>query len=622
MDTGDVDVTAITASANGATVPRPCRSAGEGEDDESRLLSLLERWHERYLRNEDPTPEELGAEDPVLRELLREEIRCHKRLFDALGLPQAPSLAETADVWTGAGQADARVASPNLAGPVSRIGRYQVLGSLGRGGQGDVFQVLHPELSKVFVLKLARRFAGADRAALDRMLREGRLLAGCDHPNLVRVIDLDFHEGRPFVVMEHVHGLNLERFAAQHQPTLQEVARLVADLCRAVSYVHRRGVLHLDIKPRNVLIDESGRPRLIDFGLAQLRHAWSEDAAGSTGGTTSYMSPEQARGDEERIGPWTDVFGLGGVLFYLLTGRPVYQGTSGLAALQQASQGEQVTPRKVNPRAPRRLERICLKALAPDPERRYRTAEDLERALRRFLWTPAVAAIGLIVLVLVSAAWLASRPRSLLSETQARSLPVASAKGGDLREVPLPRVTAFELDHFRQDPKLKSLGTIGKSPDDARCDDAVRILVRFDSPVYCYLVALNPDGKDQLCHPKQPTEEPARVVEVGFPSRAEDYFRLGEEPGLQAFVVVASRKPLPAYAQWSDRIRWPWKRVTADGVWRFDGRWIHLVSNKDRGVVASISDSPRPFRDICEYLSKLHGIEVSQAIAFPVRPKD
>src|SRR4029077_5316076 len=147
----------------------------------------------------------------------------------------------------------------------------------------------------------------AKPAGRDRLLLEGRLLAQCDHPNLVRVVDLDVHEGRPFVVMEHVPGLPLEKFALEHRPGPRQAARLVAELARAVAYLHARRIVHQDIKPQNALVDDQGRPRLIDFGLARRMSAWSDDPADWVGGTAGYMSPEQARGCAEQIGTRTDV---------------------------------------------------------------------------------------------------------------------------------------------------------------------------------------------------------------------------------------------------------------------------------------------------------------------------
>ncbi len=275
------------------------------------------------------------------------------------------------------------------AEPLRRIGKYLMIEMLDSGGQAQVFRVLHPELGKDFVLKLAKRpiesgiESQAEPPGRDRLTDEGRLLAQYDHPNLVRVVDLDVHEGRPFVVMEYVPGLTLEQFGDQNRPDSRRVARLLVELARVGAYLHDRGIIHQDIKPRNVLVDVQGRPRLIDFGLAHRRHAWSDDAADWSGGTAAYMSPEQAQGRADEISPRTDVFGLGGLLYYLLTGRPLYQGASCLSMIQQALKAEYLPVRQVNPRVPRALERICHKALAADPERRYRTAIELELRLAR-----------------------------------------------------------------------------------------------------------------------------------------------------------------------------------------------------------------------------------------------
>ena len=188
-----------------------------------------------------------------------------------------------------------RWASPAFPSLPARIGRYAVLSALDEGGQARVFRVVHPGLGKDLVLKLAARPVADDPMGRDLLAAEGRLLAELNHPSLVRVIDLDVHDdGRPFLVMDHVSGCTLDRHIAQGLPAPRRAAAMVAEIARAVAYIHRRGVVHQDIKPRNVLIDESGRPRLIDFGLARLRHAWALDTSGPSGGTLMYMAPEQA----------------------------------------------------------------------------------------------------------------------------------------------------------------------------------------------------------------------------------------------------------------------------------------------------------------------------------------
>jgi predicted Ser/Thr protein kinase len=190
------------------------------------------------------------------------------------------------------------------------IGRYLVVDRLGFGAQGEVFRVVHPKLGKNLVVKWSWEPVRADeRPAL---VDEGRLLVDLVHPNLVKVEDLDFHDNRPFLVMEYVPGRNLEQYAREEPVTPRRAAAIVGKLARALAVAHPRGIIHRDLKPRNILIDEAGEPRLIDFGLARLRHAWSDRPDAIWGGTLPFMAPEQARREHERTGPRSDVFGLGG----------------------------------------------------------------------------------------------------------------------------------------------------------------------------------------------------------------------------------------------------------------------------------------------------------------------
>jgi serine/threonine protein kinase len=516
--------------------------------------------------------------------------------------------------------------SPDVgAEPPRRIGKYLVIEMLDSGGQAQVFRVHHAELGKDFVLKLAKRpieqgIKGQAKSPVhDRLIDEGRLLAQYDHhPNLVRVVDLDVHDGRPFVVMDYVPGLTLEQFVDHQRPSPRQAARLVAELARVVGYLHDRGIVHQDIKPRNVLIDALGRPRLIDFGLARRRHAWSDDAADWSGGTAAYMSPEQAQGRADRISPRTDVFGLGGLLYHLLTGQPLYRGLSRLSMLRQALKAEYLPVRQVNRRVPRALERICHNALTHDPERRYRTAIDLERALRGFLARRRIAAAGLIGLA-VLAAWLLT-PRS-----QPRSSEPEPAVISPTTAAPL-KIVKFESEHLRGDPS-QSFGPLGLSSRAILVGDEVGLTARLDAPAYSFLIALNPDGTIQSCNPPEESDPPSRSAKISFgPSVT---FGLTDGPGLQAFVVVASRKPLPPFARWNGRegLRQRWGHVAPDdvsGVWDFEDGKIELVSSVSRGDLRRRSEraAPAPFREVCEYLEKLPDVEAIRAIAFPVRSND
>ena len=249
-----------------------------------------------------------------------------------------PSSAGTTQDWTSADPAGttdtdpfgpeavaaARDRAEGQGAMPDAIGKYKVVGWLGAGGEADVYRVVHLKLGNDLVLKLSRRRVGADDQS--GLVEEGKLLVDLEHPNLVRIYDLDFHDDRPFLVMEYVHGRNLEQYAREEPVTQRRAAALVAKLAGVMAVAHRHGIIHCDIKPKNILIDKLGEPRLIDFGMARLRHAWSDCAPTSWGGTVAYMAPEQARLEIDRIGPRSDIFALGGVLYFLLTGQAPFPG--------------------------------------------------------------------------------------------------------------------------------------------------------------------------------------------------------------------------------------------------------------------------------------------------------
>jgi predicted Ser/Thr protein kinase len=302
-------------------------------------------------------------------------------------------------------------------GPARRpavIGKYLVVGTLGAGGQAEVFLAVHPTLDKELVVKLGRP-VGRLSEARPLLVAEGKLLARLDHPGLARVYDLDFHDDRPFLVMEYVRGQTLWQYGDGRPVSPRRAAALTAGAARALDAVHAHGIIHQDVKPQNILVDETGRPRLIDFGMARLRHAWDDTGDRVLGGTPAFMAPEQARGEEAKVGPRSDVFAAGAVLYYLLTGRPPFDAPTAAAALGQAGQCEFDRAAIDRPGTPRRLRGICLKAMAADPGDRYARAEDLADDLERFLSRPrrlarAAAVAGAVLLAGAVAAGVALRP--------------------------------------------------------------------------------------------------------------------------------------------------------------------------------------------------------------------
>lgn len=259
------------------------------------------------------------------------------------------------------------------------IGKYLIVGELDSGGQSVVYRALHPTLDKELVIKLGKEPVVAGSADRDLLVREGKILAGLDHPNLARVYDLDFQGDLPFVVMEYVRGRTLADYAHAVKPKPREAAGLLAPVARALGLVHRRGIIHQDIKPRNILVDDEDRPKLIDFGMARLRHGW-DGGDEPFGGTPAFTSPEQARGDVGQVTARSDVFALGGVLYYLLTGRAPFEARTMNDSLAKAARCDYDSAALESVK-PRRLRAACLRAMAPNPGDRFERVEDFGAAL-------------------------------------------------------------------------------------------------------------------------------------------------------------------------------------------------------------------------------------------------
>jgi tRNA A-37 threonylcarbamoyl transferase component Bud32 len=308
---------------------------------------------------------------------------------------------------------DVILAAPERPETLPRnLGKYLLLNTLSTGGQADVYRAVHPTLGRELVLKLGRKSLAEDSAAATRLLEEGRILADLEHPNLVRVYDMGLHFGYPYLAMEYVRGRTLEQYAQDESCTPRDAARIVSQVAGAVAAAHDRNVLHLDIKPKNIIIDEHGSPRLVDFGLSRIVDAYrDEDAPGSISGTLQYMAPEQARGDRALIGRRTDVFGLGGVLYYMLTREPPFPALKVNKLLPRVTKGQWEEAPLRAPAIPTRLRTACKKAMATNVDDRFATAGDLAKTLDRFSFLTrlrsvlAKAAVVTALLAVVLIGW-------------------------------------------------------------------------------------------------------------------------------------------------------------------------------------------------------------------------
>ncbi|MGE5236625.1 MAG: protein kinase domain-containing protein, partial [Acidobacteriota bacterium] len=263
-------------------------------------------------------------------------------------------------------------------------GRFQVISALGSGGMGEVYKAFDPTLQRHVAVKILR--AGGGETA-ERFLREARAQARLDHPNICQVHEVGEIEGTPYIAMQYIDGRTLDRAAAEM--TLEQKVRVMQDVAEALHAAHRVGLIHRDIKPSNLMVErtpEAGwKPYVVDFGLVHDPEAKGLTLTGDVIGTPSYMAPEQARGQLERIDRRTDVYSLGCVLYELLAGLPPFVAPSGMDILVKMLGEEPAPLRRTHPHVPADLETIAMKCLEKDPTRRYESARALAEDLQRFL---------------------------------------------------------------------------------------------------------------------------------------------------------------------------------------------------------------------------------------------
>jgi WD40 repeat protein/serine/threonine protein kinase len=472
---------------------------------------------------------------------------------------------------------------PQTAPPVSppdAIAGYELLGELGRGGMGIVYKARQTDLNRVVAIKMLLSSSPAAAEQLARFRTEAEALARLQHPNIVQIYEIGEHNGRPYFAMEYVPGPSLGHMLNGVPQPAPAAASFVETLARAVHAVHQCGIIHRDLKPANILLqpdrelmrqgdketgrqpdketkrqDElpggttlpsdlpvSSRPclavplsdcrlKITDFGLAKDRT--SDRALTRTGlamGTPCYMAPEQAYGDAEKIGPPTDVYALGVILYEMVTGRPPFQGATPLETLQRVISEEALPPRRLRPHLPRDLETICLKCVEKEPPRRYATAWDLAEDLRRFqggepvrarpistigrMWRwcrrrPVVAALLalstlLALALLVTAFAYNARLAQALAQREQQVIELDVTLGmEELNEgnsltalLWLTEALRQEKDFQRQRLHRTRIGTALR-----QCPQLAQLLV-FDQPVHCFplapsvgrIVTTGPDG--------------------------------------------------------------------------------------------------------------------------------
>ena len=267
------------------------------------------------------------------------------------------------------------------------LGDYELIEEIGRGAQGVVYRARQKSLNRIVALKIIGLGHWATKAHLKRFRLEAEAAASLDHPFIVPIHEIGESNGSCYFSMQLVEGGQLDQVLKGQPLPVRQAAKLIVTLARTVHYAHERGIIHRDIKPGNILLDAKGEPHLTDFGLAQLVETESTVTRTTEAlGTPSYMAPEQARGNRANLTSATDIYGLGAVLYQLLTGQPPFAGGTTYETIKLLLDTEPRQPRLLNPKIDRDLSTICLKCIEKDPKRRYSSAlslaEDLERWLK------------------------------------------------------------------------------------------------------------------------------------------------------------------------------------------------------------------------------------------------
>src|SRR5438874_4325907 len=266
---------------------------------------------------------------------------------------------------------------------LGEFGDYELLEEVGRGAQGVVLCARQKSLNRTVALKVINLGQWASKAHVKRFRREAEAAASLDHPCIVPIYEVGERDGSCYFSMKFVEGGQLDEVSRRRPMSIRHAAELIAKVARTVHYAHEHGILHRDIKPGNILLDDKGEPHLTDFGLARLVETESTMTRTlEVLGTPSYMAPEQAAGNNTQLTSATDVYGLGAVFYQLLTGQPPFAGGTTYETIKLLLDTEPRQPRLLNPKIDRDLSTICLKCLEKHPERRYSSAlalaEDLE----------------------------------------------------------------------------------------------------------------------------------------------------------------------------------------------------------------------------------------------------
>lgn len=357
-------------------------SFSTGTVDDQFLALLLADMTDAVLRGEEVDLERVCSQYPEHSAELR-RLWGAVMVADAAGSQSHVSQAELSE-WP-----EAVVTLP------CRFAGYELLEEIGRGGMGIVYRARQVGLDREVAVKMILRGPLASGMDRQRFRVEAEATARLEHPHIVPVYEVGESRAGPYFSMKYIRGRTLSSLLASQPLPPRKAARILAAVAEGIDFAHQHGILHRDLKPSNILVDQHGQPLVTDFGLAKrTSHRSVITQTGDILGTPAYMAPEQAAGDRGQIGPASDVYSLGAILYHMLTGRPPFQAASTVDTLLMVLEQDPVPPRMLNPQADRDLEMIALRCLQKPADLRYATAADLANDLEAFLKGEPIAARG------------------------------------------------------------------------------------------------------------------------------------------------------------------------------------------------------------------------------------
>jgi hypothetical protein len=551
-----------------------------------------------------------------------------------------------------------------------RLGQYEIIGRLGKGGMGAVYKARHVELGKVVALKVLPT-GQMSEVSVARFRHEVRAIGRLEHPNIVAAYDAGQHRGVHYLVMALVDGIDLARLVERRGPLpVADACEVARQAAVGLQHASERGLVHRDVKPSNLMLARDGVVKVLDLGLSRSSGDGAAEtltAAGTLLGTADYLAPEQWE-QPHAADTRADIYALGCTLYHLLAGQPPFAGGPYKTVLTKLRAHQEVPPPPIThhrPDAPAGLAAALDRMLAKDPADRFAAPAEVAEALRPFAAGSDLMRLlsedGATAAPAAGPAADAATPNPGMWETDSvrggrrpraptrarRVLPIAAATlaatgllwvawllrpgaGGLPGPVARPlEITDLHVTH--RDKEKTLLGDLTTSRV-VLVDERVQITARLNAPAYFYLIAFNPkdseDGIEQLCYPTDPTDKdgkrsapnspPGQRTDLQYPSGDRDF--IPDAVGLQVFVLAASTKPLPAYEKWRRQVGTiPWTGPKVGGDWRghFDGREFTRFP-RDRGRVEARADVPQALRDLCDFFKGRPEFDAVQVIAFPV----